>query len=645
MALANVDRGTGTSNTATNNFTLSPSGNFAARSMAVLFVAADNGGASGAHNITGVTDSLGNTWTLRQSPLNDPGAASAGVQGVIATCNQNVGLLATGTVITVSFGNTASVVRVWTLHEITCAAGTFIGYVTGATATATTGPTITTSSIPTGDAVAAGCFMEQGTVQTLTGDADTTNGNWSTQQYNEVGTTAAGISLGSQVKVVTGAGAQTYNPAMTTTPTDLAVAWVQLHEFNAYTLTASQLTLSLSGSAANLLRGRLIVGTGLTLSLSGSVASLLRGRLLTGAGATYALSGGTNAGTKGAALVHRTLTAAGLTLTLTLTAATVLHGRLLTAAGLALSATGGAAPLLHARLLTATGLTLSLSGDAANLLHGRSLAGSGLTLTLSGGAAPLLHGRLLTAGGLTLALVVGDASLLRGRRLTAAGGVFGPAAADALLEHDRLLGAGAASFTLSGAAASLLLGRKLTADGGVIAFTGGSAILSYVPAGAYALTGQGVTLTFVGGVASLLHGRQLTGDGTALAVTGADAALLHGRRLTATGLALTLTGEDADLAYAPAPGQHTLVAEGCTLVIVGGDALFALIQDFAPASVVPYPQGFLTLRDCDIEISRIEATYRDRLTLKEPDLIRALGYMRQAVQLRRRQLRAAGVTQ
>src|SRR5678815_2719396 len=103
MALAITNRGTGTHNTSASSFTLSPATNFAAGATAVLCVAADNSAAAGSSNdFTTVTDTLGNTWTKRQSPVFDNGAASAGVQGAIYDTLQNVGTLQTSTV-TVSY--------------------------------------------------------------------------------------------------------------------------------------------------------------------------------------------------------------------------------------------------------------------------------------------------------------------------------------------------------------------------------------------------------------------------------------------------------------------------------------------------------------------------------------------------------------
>ena len=227
MALTGTDRGTGTHNTSSATLDVVPASNFAA-GMAVLVVAMDNP-ASG-NDITGVTDTKGNTWTIRQSPLIDPGAAAAGQQGIIATTPQNGGLLTTGDTITVAI-SVAKVAKTWTLMQVSGSVGTPT-YVTGAIGTSGTGgtsPTITSGSIANGDMIVAGLVLEAGTTETITQDADSTNGSWSAQQTAEIGSTTSGSNVASQRKVVTAAATQTYNPTLGIAG-DLALAWIQIHE-------------------------------------------------------------------------------------------------------------------------------------------------------------------------------------------------------------------------------------------------------------------------------------------------------------------------------------------------------------------------------------------------------------------------------
>lgn len=236
MALSCTNRGTGTHNTGATSFTLSPTSNLTAGAMAVLCVAADNSSAGGStNNITNVTDSLGNTWTRRQLPIFDNGAANAGVQGVIATTNQNKGAITTGTTITVSFG-ASTVAKTWTMTEVTSATNTVVRFITGANGTGqsgTTAPTITSGSITSGDAIIAAIFLEAGTTESITtDDTDTSNGTWgnsSVSQYAEVGATTSGSVIASNFKVTTGTGTQTYNLTIGVAA-DAVHAWIQLRE-------------------------------------------------------------------------------------------------------------------------------------------------------------------------------------------------------------------------------------------------------------------------------------------------------------------------------------------------------------------------------------------------------------------------------
>lgn len=233
MALTGTDRGTGTHKTSASSFTLNPGSNFTAGALAVLCIAADNSSTGGStNNISSVTDSLGNLWRARQLPIFDNGSASAGVQGGIFTTDQSAGTLQTGTTVTVSFG-AATVAKTWTLMEVTAAAGSQALVLTGANATGQTSslaPTVTTGTIEVGDMVIAMVAMEAGTTQTLTSDADTTNGTWSAAQYNEIGSTTSGSAIGSQRKVqTTTASTQTFNPTLGL-PCDLICSWISVRE-------------------------------------------------------------------------------------------------------------------------------------------------------------------------------------------------------------------------------------------------------------------------------------------------------------------------------------------------------------------------------------------------------------------------------
>lgn len=235
MALTGTNRGSGNNNTGATSFGLSPTSNFTGGTMAVLCVAADNSITGGAtNNITTITDSHGNTWTKRQSPIFDNGNASAGVQGVIATTMQDKGVLTTGSTITVTFADSTTA-KTWTLTQVASAANTRVSFITGADSAGqtTTTPTVTSGSITSGDIIIAAAFVEAGTTMTLsTDDTDVSNGAWGNSgvsQYNEIGTTTSGSVITSNFKVTTGTGTQTYNLTYSIS-SDIIMSWIQLRE-------------------------------------------------------------------------------------------------------------------------------------------------------------------------------------------------------------------------------------------------------------------------------------------------------------------------------------------------------------------------------------------------------------------------------
>ena len=234
MALSGQDRGTGNHNSSVTTLGIRSTTNFSGTSgaMAVFCMSLDNARSGGAAYDAAtflVSDSAGNTWTGRLFPINDPGAANAGVAGAIFTA-PIVSAITTATTITIGLG-TASTAKAWTLSEAVPDSGWRVVYVTGANGTAatTTTPSITTTSIASGNLVLGGLFNEHGTAQTATGDADATNGSWSTQQTNEIGTTAAGQTITTQYKIVTTGATQTYNPTLGVS-SDLVLSWIELTE-------------------------------------------------------------------------------------------------------------------------------------------------------------------------------------------------------------------------------------------------------------------------------------------------------------------------------------------------------------------------------------------------------------------------------
>lgn len=231
MALTVTARGTGSHNASATTFTLSPASNLAVGSLAVLVVSADNAHTNGtAFTTFAVSDDKGNVWTRRASPLYDPGAANAGVEGAQFTTDMAGGVLTTSSVITVTF-DTATTAKAWAMWEVVPAALKVVSYVTSGVnaGAATTTPTVTTASITSGDVVIGALHNEYGTAQTVTADADASSGAWSAQQTAEIGTTAAGMTVASQAKVTSGTATQTYNPTLGTS-SNVILSWIQLRE-------------------------------------------------------------------------------------------------------------------------------------------------------------------------------------------------------------------------------------------------------------------------------------------------------------------------------------------------------------------------------------------------------------------------------
>lgn len=234
MSLTATNRGTGNHNTGATSVACSPTSNFTAGKMAVLFIAYDNAGSGGADPFSSIIDSVGNTWTSRQAILFDPGAASAGIAGRIFTCPQDIGQITTGTTVTVSFGAVSVVAKAWTFIEVNASVG-IATFRTGGTGTGgnQASPNVVTASVTSGECAICGVVSE--TNNALTGDSDTTNGSWSTAQTTSAGSGATGVSIITQQKVVTGTGTQSYTA--THTAADCIAAYIIVQEITVTNVT------------------------------------------------------------------------------------------------------------------------------------------------------------------------------------------------------------------------------------------------------------------------------------------------------------------------------------------------------------------------------------------------------------------------
>lgn len=236
MTLVAAGRGTGGNNTSANTITCTPTNTINVGTTGVLCIALDNAGAAGSAAVapTSVTDNEGNIWTRRASAIYDPGAASAGVETAMYVAeNLAVTLVGATDNLVLDFG-TAVLAKAYCFWEISSnnQYGGFAQFVStgNGTGAASAAPTVTTASVTQGNCVIGMGGAES--ANTWTGDADTTNGSWSSQQATGFGTGTSGMSITSQTKVVTVSATQTYNPTLTSA--DQILSWMILTEVIAY---------------------------------------------------------------------------------------------------------------------------------------------------------------------------------------------------------------------------------------------------------------------------------------------------------------------------------------------------------------------------------------------------------------------------
>lgn len=207
--ITNAGNGSGTSSGATQTIT---NVNAAVGDWLVVMVAADNNGTNGAASLsTSMSDSASNTYLNRGGLINqDPGAAAAGATFSMWTCKVTAALVL-GT-ITANFSpNTTS--KGMIAYRVQPAAGEdmqFIAVGAGGTGSGTTQTGASAVSVTNGDIIFCGSAVEANA--TVTGDSDSTNGNWSTlyQGIANTGTTGTSMTCTAQHKTVNATGNQTW---------------------------------------------------------------------------------------------------------------------------------------------------------------------------------------------------------------------------------------------------------------------------------------------------------------------------------------------------------------------------------------------------------------------------------------------------
>jgi hypothetical protein len=208
MALTITDAGNGTDTASSASLSTGATITASVGDWLVALIAADNAEASGGSSLTSVTDSAGNTYTQRANVTQDPGVANAGTTLGIFTAPVT-SALSSGAVTANFSPNTAS--KGIQVYRVQPGGGEAVQFV-AADAVGSVGLTSThsaaTVSVTNGDTIFGGAAIE--TNLAITGDSDTTNGNWSSiiTMVANTGTGNSSQSCSSQFKTVNATGNQ-----------------------------------------------------------------------------------------------------------------------------------------------------------------------------------------------------------------------------------------------------------------------------------------------------------------------------------------------------------------------------------------------------------------------------------------------------
>lgn len=258
--------------------------------MLVVVVAADNNGTNGASSLSSVTDSEGNIYTQRTVVLQDPGAAAAGATLGIYTAAITTEL--SFATVTINFSpNTA--LKAAVIYRVSPSAGTVEYRTAGAGSNGlTASPTITATSVASGDTIIGGLAAE--TDDGITADSDTSNGNWSTQYsaLADAGADAATMVVAAQYKTTTATANQTYNPTVTGgVARDTAINYILIYEQSTATvLTVSNATVSLAPQNVVLQLDLRLPVSQASISLTGQTVDLSRAVVLPATNAAITFS-------------------------------------------------------------------------------------------------------------------------------------------------------------------------------------------------------------------------------------------------------------------------------------------------------------------------------------------------------------------
>lgn len=210
MALTFSNAGTATSTSSTATLAAT-SINISAGSWALVCVAADNAGTSGAASLSDtMTDSAGNTYDLLSKTNRVGGGVNGGTTLGIWLAKIDTAL-SSGS-ITANFSPSTSS-KAMTVKSISVGAGETLAIDSVGAGFSGSGTAFSsgTVSVPNGYTIFGATALEQGSAASA--DSDTTNGSWSSAHtaVASTGTNTTSQSITSQQKTVTATGNQTYN--------------------------------------------------------------------------------------------------------------------------------------------------------------------------------------------------------------------------------------------------------------------------------------------------------------------------------------------------------------------------------------------------------------------------------------------------
>jgi hypothetical protein len=365
--------------------------------MAVVLIASDNNGASGAAPTYTVTDSAGNTYTQRGTTGNrTSGSSNDGASQFMFTAPINTAL-SSGSITATRGSGTPDLAVIVYIVSSDAGVPVFSSAGTPVTGFRSTHECTASINVVSGQMIIGHAAIEMNaTFVVPTGDSDTVNGNWSSltrvSRANLFEADATCMTSAAQHKVVSATGNQTWS---ITTPAsyDSAANYLILDESSA--LSADAGVFSITGTAANLQPTLKIIAAGsASYTIDGIAADTEFGREVVGDAASFLVSGT-------AATVEKAypLTAEAGVIAINGADAAVLYGagdRLPTVAG-SFVVSGAAATLQHDFVSQADVAFYFVDGVPADLEITKEVAAAAGSFSISGTAADLERGRVFTA--------------------------------------------------------------------------------------------------------------------------------------------------------------------------------------------------------------------------------------------------------